>query len=189
MLLRTLIHESLFLQKFIEFVSDDSSLERKCDAYTSVFRLKQDPLLSSVILAKSWKTSKFQIDATMVLFLRIILEDLFHSIGKMILKEVVFGKSHCIELTSLNLFPVLWWNCHFLSRTPFGSPENNRLVSWLAGNVHHFLNESDAQATQSYTNEKIHSLFLILTCGRTQNSVALLRRTITKLMDVALKKC
>ena len=48
---------------------------------------------------------KFQTDALMVPFLRSSLEELFHSIGKVVLKEEVLAKAHCEQLTSQNLLP------------------------------------------------------------------------------------
>lgn len=95
-----------------KFVSGDKLLEPKSDAYLSMKERLQDPLLLSKIaffcdIARILERFlvKFQTDAPMVPFLRSSLEELFHSIGKMVLKEEVLAKAHCVQLTSPNLLP------------------------------------------------------------------------------------
>ena len=100
------------MQKFVEFVSGDKLLEPKSDAYISMKERLQDPLLLPKIaffcdIARILERflGNFQADTPMVPFLRSCLEELFHSIGKMVLKDDVLAIADSVQFTSQNLLP------------------------------------------------------------------------------------
>ena len=105
-----MLHVLPLLQKFVEFVNNDKTLEPTSDSYNSMKERLKDPLLmpkiaffSDIARILERFLVKFQTDAPMVPFLRSSLEEIFHSIGKIILKDEVLTKAHCVELTSANV--------------------------------------------------------------------------------------